>query len=375
MLWVIFALLTGIAVFAVLWPLSRAPAETDVRELDVAFYEAQKAEIDRDMVRGVIGSGEADVARNEAARRLIAATRRAAPDVKPGSPVATRAVALGTLLFIPLFGLGLYSYVGMPNMPDDPLQARLDAAPGPMDVATAIAKIERHLAADPNDGKGWAVLAPIYVRLGRPEDAERAYENEIRLLGSTTDRYAGLGEAQVYAGSGMVTADAKKSFEQAVALDPASPRANFYLGLAAEQDGDKPKAVAIWRKLVANSPADAPWLPAVNSHIAAATGAPSVSADKGTPAAGRAKTAAAVAALPKDQQQAMIRRMVDGLADRLRANGSDIDGWLRLVRAYRVLDEQGKAKVALADARHNFAADPAATKRLDELARELGLDG
>ena len=84
--------------------------------------------------------------------------------------------------------------------------------------------------------------------------------------------------------------------------------------------------------------------------------------------------AAAVAAIPPDQQQAMIHRMVDGLADRLKANGGDIDGWLRLVRAYRVLDEQDKAKVALADARRAFASDPAATKRLETLARELGLE-
>ncbi len=379
MLWVVFALLTGLAVLAVLWPLSRAPATTDSKELDVAFYRAQTAEIDRDTARGVIGPVEAETARNEAARRLMAASQRATPEVQAGSPIATRAVALGALVFVPVLALGLYAHVGTPSMPDAPLEARLDAPPSTMDMPTAIAKIERHLTKEPDDGRGWAVIAPIYVRLGRYDDAVRAFANEIRTLGPSSERYAGLGEAQVYAANGMIDADAKKAFEQAATLDGKSPRAAYYLGLAAEQDGDKPKARAIWSKLVAESPPDAPWLPTVRvrlGEVGGDTANPAVAAAAPeTPEAGRAKMAAAVAAMPGDQQQAMIHRMVDGLADRLKSNGADIEGWLRLMRAYEVLNEQDKAKLALGDARRNFAADPSATKRIDDLAHELGLEG
>jgi cytochrome c-type biogenesis protein CcmH len=377
MLWAVFALLTGVAIFAVLWPLSRAPATTDSKELDVAFYKAQTAEIERDATRGVIGAQEAETARNEAARRLMAASQRATADVGSGSRFATRSVALGVLIFVPALALGLYAYVGTPNMPDDPLEARLDAPASTMDMPTAIAKIERHLAKNPDDGRGWAVIAPIYVRLGRYDDAVRAFTNEIRTLGPSGERYAGLGEAQVYLANGMIDADAKKSFEQAAVLDPKSPRAAYYLGLAAQQDGDKANAVAIWTRLVAESPPDAPWLPTVRARLAEVGGAASAQADNApaAPDAGRAKMAEAVAAMPKDQQQAMIHRMVDGLADRLKTNGGDIEGWLRLMRAYQVLNEQDKAKLALSDARRNFAADPSATKRIDDLAHELGLEG
>ena len=378
MIWFVFALLTGVAVLAVLWPLSRAPATTDAKELDVAFYKAQTAEIERDTARGVIGPQEADTARNEAARRLMAASVRPVSDVRSGSPFATRSVALGSLIFVPAVTLGLYAYVGTPNMPDDPLEARLDAPAATMDMPTAIAKIERHLAKEPNDGRGWAVIAPIYIRLQRYDDAVRAFTNEIRILGPSGERYAALGEARIYADNGMINADAKTAFEQAAVLDPRSPRAAYYLGLAAQQDGDKAKALAIWTKLAADSPPDAPWLPTVRVRLAeVGAGKSSVAAqpEAETPAAGQAKMAEAVAAMPKDQQQAMIHRMVDGLAGRLKNNGGDIDGWLRLMRAYQVLNEQDKAKLALGDARRNFAADPSATKRIDDLAHELGLEG
>jgi cytochrome c-type biogenesis protein CcmH len=307
----------------------------------------------------------------------MAASQRATADVGSGSRFATRSVALGVLIFVPALALGLYAYVGTPNMPDDPLEARLDAPASTMDMPTAIAKIERHLAKNPDDGRGWAVIAPIYVRLGRYDDAVRAFTNEIRTLGPSGERYAGLGEAQVYLANGMIDADAKKSFEQAAVLDPKSPRAAYYLGLAAQQDGDKANAVAIWTRLVAESPPDAPWLPTVRARLAEVGGAASAQADNApaAPDAGRAKMAEAVAAMPKDQQQAMIHRMVDGLADRLKTNGGDIEGWLRLMRAYQVLNEQDKAKLALSDARRNFAADPSATKRIDDLAHELGLEG
>ena len=373
-MWIIFALLTGLAVLAVLWPLSRAPATTDAREADVAFYKAQTAEIARDETRGVIGVEEAETARNEAARRLMAARGRAGPDVGGASPWATRAVALATLVLVPAAALGLYWQIGAPGIPDDPLQARLDAPASSLDLPTAIAKIEQHMAAHPDEAKGWEVLAPIYTRLGRFDDAVRAYKNQIRLLGPSADRWGALGEAEVFAKGGTVEDDAKAAFTQAAALDPAAPRPDFYLGVAAQQDGDKAKALAIWTKLLADSPPDAAWVPTVKNHIAALNGESVETAGAG-PGMPSGPAAARVAAMDPDKQQAFIRRMVDGLADRLKSNGNDIDGWLRLVRAYRVLQEPDKAKVALDDAKRNFTSDSAATKRLDDLAQELGLKG
>lgn len=369
MLWAIFALLAGGAVFSVLWPLSRASEAGDARDLDVAFYRAQTAEIERDRARGLIGEGEAEAARTEAARRLVAAGQRKVESTRPHSQWPVRLTAIAALVLVPVGALGLYWRIGMPNFPDQPLQARLSAPPDRLDFAAAIAKIEQHLQQNPADARGWAVLAPIYLRQQRYGDAARAFDSLLKILGPSAERYAALAEAQTFAADGTVTPEARKNFLEAQKLDAKSPRAAYYLGLAAEQAGDKAGALAAWRKLVAESPADAPYLPMVKARIAAAEGSPVAGAGPSP------KLAEAVAKMAPDQQQAMIHRMVDGLAARLKENGSDINGWLRLVRAYAVLKEEDKARAALGDAKRNFASDPTATKQLDDLALELGLKG
>jgi cytochrome c-type biogenesis protein CcmH len=79
--------------------------------------------------------------------------------------------------------------------------------------------------------------------------------------------------------------------------------------------------------------------------------------------------------MPEAQRAAMIRGMVAKLADRLHANGNDVDGWLRLVRAYVVLGDQEKARNAAADAKRALAERPADVKRIDDLVKSLGLEG
>jgi cytochrome c-type biogenesis protein CcmH len=90
------------------------------------------------------------------------------------------------------------------------------------------------------------------------------------------------------------------------------------------------------------------------------------------PSAGDVEAAGKMSA---DEQKQMIGAMVARLADRLKQDGSDIDGWLRLVRAYTVLGERDKAQAAVADAKRALVAEPEKLKRIDDLLKELGLAG
>jgi cytochrome c-type biogenesis protein CcmH len=365
MLWLIFAVFTAVAVLSVLWPLAKTPRGVARGEIGIAIYKARLAEIERDEAQRLVAPEDARGAKAEAARRLMAAD--AAIEAPPAASRTTaRLVSVGVLIFVPVLALSLYATIGRSDMPDAPLAARLEASPARMDLAAAIAKIEAHLAQHPEDGRGYEVLAPVYLRMGRAGEAVNAARAALRLLGETPARHALYGEALVAAANGVVTPEAKQSFETAVAKDPSAAEPRFFLGLAAEQEGDKARAREIWGRLVAEAPQDAPWAQALRERLGALGAGPGTTQDG---------LAAKIEALPEAGRMNAIRGMVEGLASRLAQNGQDLEGWLRLVRSYTVLHEPGKARSALVDAKRNLAGDPSAIARIEALARELGLEG
>jgi cytochrome c-type biogenesis protein CcmH len=171
----------------------------------------------------------------------------------------------------------------------------------------------------------------------------------------------------VLAANGVVTAEAKAAFEKAVALDGSDVQARYFLGLAAEQDGNRARAAEIWRALIAAAPPDAPWRDFIQRALARVGTA--------APAGPTEEQVAASSDLSPDQRSTMIRGMVARLAGRLQNDGSDVEGWMRLVRSYMVLGEPDKARAAVADARRALAGDAAKLQRLDELVKGLKLEG
>jgi cytochrome c-type biogenesis protein CcmH len=231
-----------------------------------------------------------------------------------------------------------------------------------------LAALEARTSQIPDDGKAWEALAPIYAQVGRYGDAVTARRNALRLLDKTAEREADLGEALVTAANGIVTDEAKEAFERSFRLDGANVSARFYIGLAAEQDGRKDEAARIWRKLLADSPPGAAWRPLVQTALARVE-PPASSARK----PGSNDSAGAVANATPEQREKMIRRMVDGLAARLRQDGSDVDGWIQLVRSYVVLDERENARAAIAEAHRALTGNPDKLARLDAEAGRLGM--
>jgi cytochrome c-type biogenesis protein CcmH len=375
-LWFIFALMTAAAIFAVLWPLSR---REDARGgSDIAVYRDQLDEIARDRASGLIGESEAEAAKVEVSRRLLAAADAAEAEKSASvtSPIwRRRAATLAGLVLLPLGAAVLYLYLGSPEMPGEPLAARSRAASEARPIEDLVAQVEQRAAQNPNDGRAWEVLAPVYMRMGRFDDSVRAWQNSIRLNGATAAREAELGEAFVAAANGVVNVDAKAAFDRALALDKDDVKTRFYLGLAADQDGKRAEAEAIWRDLLAHAPPGAPWVPVVRQALE--RGAPAAQGPGAAPAAPgpNADDVAGAQKMNPDDQRQMIGGMVARLADRLKENGSDVDGWLRLVRAYTVLGERDKAQAALADARKALAAEADKLKRIEDLAKELGLQG
>lgn len=361
MIWIIFALMTAAVLTGLLWPVMRPAASTAPRSShDRAVFRDQLAELERDLMRGAIGEREADAARNEIARRIIASDA-ASPAIPMG---IAPAIVLAAALLVPAVALPLYLHAGNPRLPDVPLEARLANAERTGDFEALVARIERHLAGNPTDIKGWQVLAPVYQRSQRHADAARALEAILRLAPPTAVTLADYGEALTSANQGIVTEAARQALRNALTLDRTLPKARFLEALALKQEGKADEARTAFEALLTDSPADAPWRAGVETQIAEIQSRPPSLAPDIAEQAG---------AMSPGEQQEMIRTMVEGLDEKLRADGSDLNGWLKLIRARKVLQEDDKATSAYATAKRLFRNSPGAQDALDTLAKELNV--
>jgi cytochrome c-type biogenesis protein CcmH len=321
---------------------------------------------------------EAEAARAEIGRRLIRASQRpeaAAPLRRWRLMVAAGLAIVG----LPLLAVSLYGGFGAPTLPDLPLASRQSEPVDGQNLEALVARVEGHLAQNPDDAQGWAVLAPVYLRAGRYGDAADAFSNAIRTNGSTADLETGLAEALTGDAGGVVTADARAAFERARALDPDAIRPRFFLALALGQDGRTADAEAAWRAIIDGAKGNEPWLPVARAQLAALTGtseapaaAPAAAAPApDAPGPGAADVEAAAQMTP-EARAGMIAGMVEGLSARLASEGGTVDDWLRLMRSYVVLGRTDEARSALASAKaaHPDAAD---VQRLETAAAGLGL--
>jgi len=358
--WFTAAVLTALALYFLLRPLTRAvPAEQPRSTYDLAIYRDQLDELGRDVARGILSETESAAARLEIERRLLASQPRNAAAPRPGlSGRSLRIVAAVTLVAVPGLALGLYLGLGAPDLPDAPLALRQTerkvlSADGGLDLARARKMLEDKLATQPDSVEGWMLLARTDGALGDWPAARTALDKAVALSNRHPDVLEAYGDMLVSEAQGEVTPQAEAMLQEAAKAKPELFRSRYYLGLAKAQRDDMAGAIAEWKALLADAPADAPWAGTVKKALAEAEQqqeggvAPASTAPSESPPPAEM---AAMMKLPPAERVNAIRGMVDGLAARLAQDPNDLDGWKRLARSYRVLGELQKSADAYAKA-------------------------
>ena len=395
LLWVCFAILTASVVALLLRPLRQTQvAVVEPAAADLAVYRDQLRELDAERDRGLVVDSEIESARAEVARRLIKrASGEASETAESADDTASvnraRRIYVAITALLPVVGIGLYLLSGSPHLPDHPFSERQTAAgtggDGASSIVNLIAQVEQRLRDHPEDGRGWDVIAPIYLRLGRYADAAHAFAEANRLEGETVRRLLGFAEATLLAENGIVTEPVRKAALRVLELDPARIEVRVWLTLAKEQDGDLAGAAAEYRDILDKAPADATWRSAVSERLDLVNRklkgekipeeAPAAQAAPSAPPAAASGDMPDVSAMSPADRDAFVLSMVNRLADRLKDNGKDLEGWIRLARAYKVLGRESDALASLASARENFAGDRASLDEIDKSEQNLGLQG
>jgi cytochrome c-type biogenesis protein CcmH len=376
LLWLIFSVMTAAAIAAVLAPIVRNRAEESSNP-DIAVYRDQLDEVDRDLATGLVGKNEAEAARVEISRRLLAAadavgTAPAASD--PDSATRfRRGLVAAALLLLPAGAAALYLQLGSPDLAAVPATAAAQTD-SQSQIENLVARVEAHLQKNPRDGRGWEVLAPVYMQLGRYSDSASAWRNTLTLLGENAEREANLGEALMAEANGIVTVAAKSAFVRAVALDDKIVSARYYLGRAAEQDGNREEAARIWRGLIAEASPGAHWVNDVRDALARvesnSTAAPAASPGVAVAQSAPAKSSSS----PPPQHDSDVQGMVDRLAERVKKSGVDPEGWIMLTRSYLTLGDKEKVAAAIREARAAMASDAAALQNFNEALQRFKIN-
>ena len=275
MIWLAFGALILIALVVVMPPLLRRAGDAaDAETSDLAVYRNQLREIDGDLERGLISPSEAEAARVEIKRRMLALPKReSVSNARAPHNAVAAAVAIGLIAF----SGALYLSLGRPTLPGrafDAVAARAveeDEAAKAMlaQVETMVAKLTERLKASPNDALGWRMLGSAYVQLGRTSEGVEALGRAVALEPKNATVRAQYGEGVVFAAKGKVTPEALKVFDEALALDAKEPRARFYRGVALMQAGKEREALALWVQIIRDGPADAEWMAGLRERASA----------------------------------------------------------------------------------------------------------
>ncbi len=389
----------------------RAVDEAGAENLDLQVYRDQLAEVDSDLNRGVLSPDEAGRTRTEISRRILDADKLGHEARIAGrAPKYASRIMAGLVVVALLAGSAeIYRRIGANGDPDLPLslararmaeaqanrpsQATAEARAGDITSMAAkadpayralVAKLRKAVASRPDDLRGQQLLAEHEARLGNFAAAQKAQAKVIAIIGNkaTAKDYTDLAELMIIAAGGYVSPEAERTLADAIDLDRNNPRARYYSGLDLAQNGRADLAYKLWMELLAEGPADAPWIKPIREQIADVARmagrrpvAPATSTAPGPAAPGPTNDQIKAAGnLSAADRQDLIRTMVARLSGRLETEGGKAGEWARLINAYGVLGETGKARETVGKARIAHAGDVAALAIIDAAALKAGVD-
>ena len=247
---IVAAALLVIAVVAILvLPLWRAPKASrgaDQRQFNLAIFRDQLAELERDRNDGVLAEADFEQAKSELQRRLL-------EEVQPetvASPegAGSRKTALALLVALPLLASAGYALLGNPRALD-PMQTQ--AKVSPQQFEEMLGKLVDRLQKNPDDAKGWAMLARSYKVLGRLAEAADAYGRAVALNDQDAALFSDYAETLSQMNGGKLQGKPSELIARALKIDPEDPQSLFMAGVAASERSDFAGAADYWSRLLA----------------------------------------------------------------------------------------------------------------------------
>ena len=356
-------ILLGVLI-AIIVPITRARANSS-HEYNATIYYDQLNEIKRDLDRGLLSPLDGEALKAEIEKRLETNEKNITAEAtnKQKKPSTRIPIVMAILMagVIPFMSYGLYFYLGSPEKKDLPFAKRkpvssVDTTNVKMDVL--VKKLRKRLDQDPDQLKGWILLGKSLVNLNRFDDASKAFKRALEIAPNRAEIASFAAETSFMAQGGEFNQEVRYFFKLAQKINPREHKALYYLGLDAFMEKKYSTAIQYWVDLISISPVGAPWLDSVRDRLIVASKAGKL---KISSFASRVKSQRlndnqqspepsptqedikSANDMSEKERKFFIRSMVDRLAERLKSEPNDLNGWRRLARAYRVLGEKQNA--------------------------------
>ena len=160
-----------------------------------------------------------------------------------------------------VFGAAGYAFQGRPSLPDAP--ANISAERNYVPLTAARHAFYGNFSAE----ESWMSMSEALERSGDTENAVGLLQNAVNRYPGSAHLWIGLGNALVDHAHGL-TPPAEMAYQRAAELSPGYPAPPFFYGLAMARSGDRASAVAIWKRILANSPKDASYRPLIELGVA-----------------------------------------------------------------------------------------------------------
>jgi len=264
--------MTVAALLCVVIPLARRPRTQDeglgIAQTNLAILRDQLAELGADLGRGTISADQYSAARAELERRALeegVSAEAKSPSAQRGGRWA--AIAVGVL--IPLAVLSIYGWIGEPAG----LRPEVVAAEQPVgaaEIEKMVSGLAQRLEKNPDDPRGWMMLARSYYVLQRMPEAVAAYAKAADKIKDDADLYADYADALAMSQGRRIEGAPLELVKQALRVDPAHPKALAMAGTEAFNRKDFPRALAYWEKLLPLLPPESELAKSVAGGIAEA---------------------------------------------------------------------------------------------------------
>jgi cytochrome c-type biogenesis protein CcmH len=260
--WLVCAVLILIALAFVLPPLLQRGDKSnaaEVKEANVAVYRDQLRELEADLGNGIVSQEQYDQDREEIERRLLEDISRMPGAAKSSkSPLAARNLAYVVALALPVTAVVFYLQLANQNA-----RTAAEAAPAiappfanqsgemtPQAIEANVQALAKRLEENPNDAKGWTMLARSYSQMQRYKDAAEAYRHATALDSNNADLWADYAYAVAMINGKEMQGKPTEFINKALAIDPQNRSALILAGNAAFALKNYAQAIIYWEKLL-----------------------------------------------------------------------------------------------------------------------------